>query len=576
MEGLLPGPEGRDTGSRHGQTIEPPRYRGRDRRRPAEVPVAHPELAGIATGLSFCALLLALSWIVADGDLRAPSGSTTAALALGVVLALAARMYWRTTGEAIACTVSTGAWLLVGSQALPQLLTTAPSSPGIALQRALVVLAPLWFIRALIGPQVDTGLRPWRQITTAFITALLLAAPIWAAMVTASTWVVDLLPQLVAAGLWLLVGFAGLLRRRYLGSHLVVWTVLMATAFSGAHLLAGTTARWIQPATDLLVAGTLLAAGGTVYALYRRAQSGREQVHHIAMRAEERSLDHRRLEQERRHEIRNVLMAVEGASLTLQRNRDRLAPYQQQRLEASIRSELAHLRDLVMPIGDEEEPLPLREILDHHAQNVRTSGQHVEVAGDPDVVALGERAPLIRSIDEVLAYVDHHLDPDEPTPIEVTVTGDQGAAYLWVEGEGPHIPRADRAWLFERGRRGRVEASGSPAGLYLARERLRDLGGDLRLGPPTNGGVVLVLSLPRHLPAGIKATEDDGSHHGMVPAEGGIVLKSGAPRLRSQRAFRLAGVTRAQRLARVRHAEGHPQSDDRAHPQHRHDASGHP
>jgi hypothetical protein len=54
-------------------------------------------------------------------------------------------------------------------------------------------------------------------------------------------------------------------------------------------------------------------------------------------------------ERERAHEIRNALLAIEGASLTLDRYDDRLSPEDRAQLSDAMLNGFEHLRTLLTP-----------------------------------------------------------------------------------------------------------------------------------------------------------------------------------------------------------------------------------
>ncbi len=91
--------------------------------------------------------------------------------------------------------------------------------------------------------------------------------------------------------------------------------------------------------------------------------------------------------------------------------------------------------------------------------------------------------------------------------IEVTIKSDARAGKLKVTiaDRGPGISRADRARLFTRFARGSQGSGGEGTGLglYLSRQLLRGMDGDLWLEPARKGGgAAFTLSLPGESPAG--------------------------------------------------------------------------
>jgi signal transduction histidine kinase len=90
-------------------------------------------------------------------------------------------------------------------------------------------------------------------------------------------------------------------------------------------------------------------------------------------------------------------------------------------------------------------------------------------------------------------------------PVEVTVSSDEKASliHVTIADHGPGVSRADRARLFTRFTRGAGQSSGEGTGLglYVSRELLRAMGGELRLEPAKRGlGAAFTLSLPGEPP----------------------------------------------------------------------------
>jgi signal transduction histidine kinase/HAMP domain-containing protein len=90
-------------------------------------------------------------------------------------------------------------------------------------------------------------------------------------------------------------------------------------------------------------------------------------------------------------------------------------------------------------------------------------------------------------------------------PVEVAIRADAKAGTLetTITDSGPGISAADRKRLFGRFVRGGSQAAeGTGLGLYLSRQLLRAMGGDLRLEPAKKGrGAAFTLTLPGEPPA---------------------------------------------------------------------------
>ncbi len=107
-------------------------------------------------------------------------------------------------------------------------------------------------------------------------------------------------------------------------------------------------------------------------------------------------------------------------------------------------------------------------------------------AGEDLVEALADPAALSRILSNLLANAWKHGRPGRAGgagTLQVTVGEDARGAFVDVADDGPGIPVADRARIFDRFGQGRATApsTGAGLGLALARELARAQGGDLEL-----------------------------------------------------------------------------------------------
>jgi len=110
------------------------------------------------------------------------------------------------------------------------------------------------------------------------------------------------------------------------------------------------------------------------------------------------------------------------------------------------------------------------------------------------------RADRRRTIEVVAALVHNATKYAPPgTPITVSITSEPGRAVMRVRDEGPGIPPADRARVFDPFVRGAAtDVPGSGIGLYASRRAIEAQGGELWYeDAPDGSGSVFAVSIPR-------------------------------------------------------------------------------
>jgi signal transduction histidine kinase len=94
--------------------------------------------------------------------------------------------------------------------------------------------------------------------------------------------------------------------------------------------------------------------------------------------------------------------------------------------------------------------------------------------------------------------IKYNTSPDPWVRVESRVR--EGVYEVTVEDNGPGIPEADRAAVFDKFRRGwahsRPGASGAGLGLVISRQIMRRFGGSLTLDAAEGGGACFRAGLP--------------------------------------------------------------------------------
>ena len=474
----------------------------------------------MVAGLLLCVMVQGLVWVPMDSQtvvIRA--GALSAIVVLSVVLAVASQLYWRTTGEAAGCVISTAGWLLTIG-AVGQFLDIGTSGASAAIVWAIPLHAAAWIAWSAIGPDVDATQHPGRQLLLALTALGVTSAALWV-LIEQNGWLPTVTGShhLVAAGAWAIVSSLTLRRAVRGGSPLMGGVAWMATALSlasaAAYLARVQSMTWYPLTMGLAVCGLLVAVAGATYGLFRRATARRDHLHRTAIEHRQRDRDLTRLQEEQAHEVRTAILAIEGATLTLQRNRHRLDAHQQQRLDDAVKVGIRHLRELVAATSTDTEALPLFEVVDQQAALLRARGATVTVRGDATLRADADRTPVIQILTNLLTNAEHHGSRNGEVEVAITVIREKSSAVVRNQDAGPGVVAADRERIFERAQQGHGHGPGDGLGLYLSRELARRQQGDLWVEPSSNGGAVFVLTLPLGVDSGIgRRVADALSHEG--------------------------------------------------------------
>lgn len=205
------------------------------------------------------------------------------------------------------------------------------------------------------------------------------------------------------------------------------------------------------------------------------------------------------------HELRTPLTIVLGYIDLL---RKRVTPDERSQASfAAIASEGKRMRTLVDNLvllarleGDDTRPVEpfeigalLREIVD--LRRGLDASVRFEFDATVEAAAIGRRDELHEAfgniVDNAIKYA-----PDSPIRISVTSTR-PGAVDVRIADDGPGIPAADRAAIFERFFRGseRGDVEGSGLGLAIAKRAVERSGGTLRLDAGVERGTAFVATL---------------------------------------------------------------------------------
>jgi signal transduction histidine kinase len=468
-------------------------YRGPDRRKlitRTTRPVEPWSVSFVAAGV--VALPLAAAAFMTGSALGAwETGLGDAALiaygAAGLLLALR----WRLVGDAMCVPLASAAGLIALGFVPATIHIGANPAPVAALRLASVAVLMAMIVRALGTEEVRSDASPVRSLTTAFAVTALLTVPfgIWPLAATFTTQagrvVVGLFEAAALIGLALALVVAGIQRRRMLLVGLAATALFVAASnvlrslydggvgldFAALCLLAG--------AVELLVAvaGELHSAIGAVVLHDVRGSRRWE--------AAEAELDEMRTSvQGRRHDLGNMLSALDGTLLVLGTQRHQMAGAEVDRLLGAVRKEVQWLQ-LVVGGGIEARTYDLSELLWAIA-DVRASGPHeLDTDIEPDLVVRGRPDRVAIAVDNLLQNVAVHAKGTKATVRARRLPGLPEFVEVTVADAGPGLQADELALACTRGWRGR-DAEGSPGsglGLAQCRHLVASEGGEMELAP---------------------------------------------------------------------------------------------
>lgn len=207
------------------------------------------------------------------------------------------------------------------------------------------------------------------------------------------------------------------------------------------------------------------------------------------------------------HDLRTPLAAIIGAASSLQTQRDKLSPHEQNRLLGSIVSEATYLSTVT------ENTLQLVQLAGP-TQELRRDWESMEEIVGAVLTRVRERdptrrikssvpkdLPLVKADPVLLAQLianllDNALKYSEDT-IELTVSSDGQEFTVSVKDRGPGIPADEQARMFVPYAGGdRSTQRGIGLGLAVCRAIATAHGGQLTYRPRSGGGSCFVLTLP--------------------------------------------------------------------------------
>lgn len=215
------------------------------------------------------------------------------------------------------------------------------------------------------------------------------------------------------------------------------------------------------------------------------------------------------------HDLRTPLASIVGAASSLQTQRDKLSPAEQDRLLGSIATEAAYLSNVT------ENTLQLVR-LTSAGQRIQRDWESLEEIVGAVLARVRQRdptrrikskltpgLPLIKADPVLLAQLISNLLDNalkySTREIDLTVTADAQTLVIAVKDRGPGIDPAEQALIFEPYRRGDQSGQrGAGLGLALCRAIAAAHGGSLTVRRRNGGGSTFSATLPLDEPPPVK------------------------------------------------------------------------
>lgn len=290
-----------------------------------------------------------------------------------------------------------------------------------------------------------------------------------------------------------------------------------AAATAGLPLLYTPTAPTSAETAELLTGVTVLAIAGVfgpwlmeeVRRAIRVARMDGERLETTP----DRSFELERAHQGRQeylsvlaHELRNPLNAIGAAARVLAKD---IAELPGEATAKAIVAEAHHALELLDGLTDVASiesgrmrlalrPMDLAAVLTETA-GATVNGHGIALRGaEFPTVVLGDDRRLSQVVRNLIGNAAKYSPPDSEIQVSLGISADRRNAIVQVRDQGPGIPPAERARLFEKFARLSTAGAtrGSGLGLYISRGIVHDHGGELWADWPAGGGSVFSFSVP--------------------------------------------------------------------------------
>jgi len=516
--------QGQQAGSRGAAVSRPRQPSDRARRhhvgadrRAAPRPESRPDLRILGLTIAALATLWVILTVAALTDRRILDDvdwSTlthlfgTATVSIAGVVAFLAFMRRRLVGTTEPVYLGSAALLLgVLVVAIAQLLPDRSTATEIALVEGLEpsvrLVAALVLLAAAATAEIDTRVSFPRVFGSA-LALIAISATVFSVIEPAGTAMASSAGDLAVTLAWAAVAVAHVVvgRRDQRRGNWIIAATAVALLFAG---LASVVTSADAPSTvatstffELFAFLILLGQGLRDLEWSFCEQRARLFDTEVAVRAVTtlRRADHEVLE-ERAHDAKSALLAIEAAATALERHRDQVDADIRGQLGEAMTVEVARLHRLIAADGHDDAcaPYSLAEVLAPIVATERVRGTTIDLRVPGALVSRGrwaDTAEVFRNLfDNARRYA-----PGSPLAISAEVDGDW--VLVHVDDRGPGVERTERTRIFERGDRGSSSrgTNGDGLGLFVSRRLVREQGGDLWAEPRPGGGARFAFCLP--------------------------------------------------------------------------------
>ncbi len=387
---------------------------------------------------------------------------------------------------------------------------------------ALTLTARGLLVAAVLAAPTKTRITLRGRILGAFAVVVLLSALVPVVPILDSfrrtsagslSGVSDWLARGAVISIWIALAVVSFVRWRTYGTRLFSWIALMSGGLAlGATVGAFSVTRgdlWITAATTCTTGAALVVLYGMSQELKYTYLAQRARLFHVSIAAEERAARLRAEaadREERSHQARSAVLALQGATRMLRTNYLRNEDPMEQALRDAIETEIELLRRLVerQPSGMLVE-FDLERVVRTVADAQRFLGLVVECTVEPGLRVIGRASETAEVIQALLDNARHHA-PGSAVEIRSIIHDDH--VELRVEDRGPGVASPWCEQVFDRSASSGHEGQG--LGLYVGRRLMRDQQGDLRAESRPGGGAAFVLTFPAQAMAGdhVRRTAD--------------------------------------------------------------------